>query len=160
MIRLAKIEDIQEIAKIHITSWKETYLDIVKDEILDQLSFDESFKLWSAVINDPLQKIYVYEKNQQVLGFADFYFPKQDVVGEIRALYLLKQIQGLGIGRQFIEVGFDVFRKLNFKFVEVDVFNKNHNRGFYECLGGVFVEAFDADDYGEGLKDYRYRYML
>ena len=96
MMRTAVISDAQQIAQVHIQSWRETYQNIIDQHMLDQLNLEEKTKTWQAVLVDPKQIVCVYEEHNKILGFACYFFSQDMISGELRALYLLNQIQGRG----------------------------------------------------------------
>lgn len=160
MIRLATLEDIHQIADIHIKTWYETYTGMIKQEILDELSIGSGETLWKAVLEDQNQAVWVYEQQEKIFGFADFYYPSKSNAGEVKAIYLLKRVQRQGIGRQLILCGFQRFKHQGFQYVYVDVLNKNPSRYFYEKLGAVLIAEKDIDEDGFGLKELTYQWEI
>lgn len=155
-IRKATLSDALSIAKVHVQSWHETYESIVNTEILNELSVENKTLLWHKVIQDLNQEVLVFEENDKVLGFADFYFHPQESFGEIRAIYLLKSIQGKGIGSDLIKRGLALFQKNGYREVHIEVFDQNPSRYFYERLGAKCIDMEDASDYGKDLKILHY----
>ena len=102
MIRLATQQDVLPIAQVHVQSWCESYQNIIKQEILDALCVEQRAALWRSVLEQENRRVFVYEENAQVLGFAAFNFPVDAPISELRALYLLQNIQGRGIGRDLV----------------------------------------------------------
>lgn len=160
MIREACFKDAFQIAQLHVKSWRETYQDIVKEEILDQLDVDQKMSIWQIVIEDPNQTVLVYEEQNRILGFADFYFSPNAEIGELKAIYLLKEIQGKGIGLLLMQQSFNLFKQKNYTQIKVEVFDQNPTRYFYEKLSAFCIGEESADDYGEGLKILTYRWNL
>ncbi|MCO8072545.1 GNAT family N-acetyltransferase [Acinetobacter lwoffii] len=105
MIRLATQQDVLPIAQVHVQSWHESYQNIIKPEILDKLSVEQRAALWRSVLEQKNRRVFVYEENAQVLGFAAFNFPVDAPISELRALYLLQKIQGRGIGCDLVQLG-------------------------------------------------------
>lgn len=160
MIRKACLHDAFQIAQVHVQSWRETYQNIVKEEILEQLDVDHKMSIWQIIVKDPDQTVLVYEEQDRIFGFADFYFTPNSEIGELKAIYLLKQIQGKGIGSLFMKQGFELFKRKGYKHIKVEVFDQNPSRYFYEKLGAFCVSEERADDYGEGLKVLNYQWNL
>jgi len=50
MIRLATQHDVLPIAQVHVQSWRESYQNIIKQEILDKLSVEQRAALWRSVL--------------------------------------------------------------------------------------------------------------
>ena len=160
MIRRANLDDVLQVAQVHVQSWHETYQNIVRPEILDQINIDQKIQIWEMVMNDPNQVVFVYEEQRDVLGFADFYFKPHSEIGELKAIYLLNKIQARGIGAEFLKRGFDLFKAKNYKQIIVEVFDQNNSRYFYEKSGAYFVSEKSANEYAEGLKILHYRWDI
>ena len=159
-IRKVTSTDALSIAKVHVQSWHETYQSIVNSEILNELSVENKTLLWHKVIQDENQEVLIFEKNNKILGFADFYFHPYESFGEIRAIYLLKSIQGKGVGSELIKRGLVLFQKHGCREVHIEVFDQNPSRYFYERLGAKCVNIEDASDYGKDLKILHYRIKI
>lgn len=68
-IRKAVPYDAKGITKVHVESWKSTYVNIVPEEFLNNLSFERRADYWFSVIPDG--GVYVAEdENNQIVGFA------------------------------------------------------------------------------------------
>lgn len=160
MIRLATQQDVLPIAQVHVQSWHESYQNIIKPEILDELSVEQRAALWRSVLEQENRRVFVYEKNAQVLGFAAFNFPVEAPISELRALYLLKQIQGQGVGSEMVQLGLGLSREKSYQHMQCSVLNLNSSRYFYEKTGAYFVSEEDASDLGENLKDLCYQWDI
>lgn len=69
------------------------------------------------------RQVFVYEENAQVLGFAAFNFPVDAPISELRALYLLQNIQGRGIGRDLVQLGLGLSREKSYQYMQCSVLN-------------------------------------
>lgn len=160
MIRLATQHDVLPIAQVHVQSWRESYKNIIKPEILDELSVEQRATLWRSVLEQENRRVFVYEEDAQVLGFAAFNFPVDAPTSELRALYLLQNIQGRGIGRDLVQLGLGLSREKSYQHMQCSVLNLNSSRYFYEKTGAYFVSEGDASDLGENLKDFYYQWDI
>ena len=160
MIRLATQQDVLPIAQVHVQSWCESYQNIIKQEILDALCVEQRAALWRSVLEQENRRVFVYEENAQVLGFAAFNFPVDAPISELRALYLLKQIQGQGVGAKLVQLGLGLSREKSYQHMQCSVLNLNSSRYFYEKTGADFVSEGDASDLGENLKDLCYQWDI
>lgn len=160
MIRKAVENDAQHIAEIHVQSWKETYTGILNQAVLDALSVPKRLMLWQQIIPDPDHQLFVYEKNGRILGFLDGYLNPNSHIAEIRAFYLLKNIQGEGIGRAMFEQFHQLIHPQQHQILRLEVINKNPSRYFYEKMGGQAVEEKDASDLGEGITEVFYQWNI
>lgn len=51
VIRPAKIDDVPGIARVQIETWRTTYVGIVPDEHLANLSYERCQKKWSEILS-------------------------------------------------------------------------------------------------------------
>ncbi len=106
------------------------------------------------------RQVFVHEENAQVLGFAAFNFPVDAPISELRALYLLQNIQGRGIGRDLVQLGLGLSREKSYQHMQCSVLNLNASRYFYEKMGAYFIREECADDLGENLKALYYQWDI
>ena len=160
MISIAVANDAQQIAEIHVQSWKETYTGIIKPEVLDNLSVPKRLELWQQIIPHLDHQLFVYEKDGKILGFLDGYLNPNSNIAEIRAFYLLKNIQGEGIGRAMFEKFHQLIHPQKHQILRLEVINKNPSRYFYEKMGGQAVGEEDASDLGVGITEVLYQWEI
>ncbi len=108
-IRRAIKDDIPGIAKVHVDSWKTTYKGIFADEILDNIAYEKREKQWEDIFQkeDNHQFRFVAETlNGTIVGFIDGGVERSgsyNCDGELYAIYLLQQYQGLKIGKSYFK---------------------------------------------------------
>ncbi len=102
-IRIATFKDALSIAEVHVQGWKETYIGMVKQEILDELNVLDKEQLWKEISRSPDHQLFIYTENGVVKGFLDGYLNPENNVAEILAFYLLKEVQKQGIGRELFQ---------------------------------------------------------
>ena len=124
------------------------------------MSVEQRAALWRSVLEQENRRVFVYEENAQVLGFAAFNFPVDAPISELRALYLLKQIQGQGVGAKLVQLGLGLSREKSYQHLQCSVLTLNSSRYFYEKTGAYFVSEGDASDLGENLKDLCYQWDI
>ena len=118
MIRKAQINDAENIVKINIRGWKQTYKGIFPQQFLDNL------KLTNETIQKCQNKIKeysVYIKDKQIVGFIRYGKNKKgynDSYGEIYALYDLKN---------------------NYTSILVSTLINNPANIFYQKIGGKLI---------------------
>ncbi|MFP7332039.1 GNAT family N-acetyltransferase [Shouchella clausii] len=134
-IRAACKNDIEGIAKVHVDSWQETYKGIIPDQFLESLTYESREKGWEELIADPRQEILVVENNAgEIVGFVSGVMQEDKRTGELKAIYLLKEEHGKGIGRQLVRMLFSRLKAKGCETIFVEVLAQNDACRFYEKL--------------------------
>ncbi|MEH6938894.1 GNAT family N-acetyltransferase [Bacillus sp. JJ664] len=138
-IREAKISDASGIAKVHVDSWRTTYKNIISNEFLEKLSYEQRTNSWIQNVSNPNNYVFVAEnKEGEIVGFADCGKRASNQIdhsGDITSIYILEEYQGQGIGKQLMHQVFIQCKKLGFNKVFVEVLEDNKTRFFYEYYG-------------------------
>ncbi|MGG0791620.1 GNAT family N-acetyltransferase [Peribacillus simplex] len=146
IIREATVADAEGIAKVHVDCWRTTYKDIISEKFLKNLSYEQRTKLWVNNISKEDNSVFVVEnEDRRIVGFADGSsvksgeYPGYD--GDVTSIYILKELQGLGIGKKLMKSLFAEFKSLNFHSAIVKVLEKNSSCHFYEAMGAKIVDS-------------------
>lgn len=139
--RKATLRDAEGIAKVHVDSWRSTYHGILPEELLNNLTYKQRTELWQK--NLSLEDHYVFVTEDEIgniVGFATG--GKRDAnqfdhSGDLTAIYILKDFQGLGIGKKLLNEVFSQFEELEYHLIFVEVLKDNPSRNFYEFMGAV-----------------------
>jgi GNAT superfamily N-acetyltransferase len=141
-IRIARPDDIAQLARIHVDTWRSTYAGIVAAATLAALSYEQRAAQWTRTlaITQPGCAVYVAaDGGGQVVGFASC-GPEREghpiYTGELYAIYLLSQIQGAGLGRLLVQACARHLQAAGLAALRLWVLAANPNRSFYEALGG------------------------
>lgn len=144
-IRRAILSDAKGIAKVHVESWKTTYKNIIPDDFLEALSYEQRTDLWIRNISKETNYIFVAETNQrEIIGFADGCKREGNTIensGDLTSIYLLEEYQKKGAGKQLLKHLFLQFEKLGFDRVFVEVLEENETRFFYEYYGANLFKS-------------------
>lgn len=108
-IRLARVEDAPQIARVHIASWQEAYAGIVPAEILDNLDVARREEQWRSSLETGARKsrrTWLAEQDAEAVGFGSF-GPSRDEdadrrTSEIYAVYLVPSAWGRGVARELM----------------------------------------------------------
>ena len=140
-IRRALPSDAPEIARVHVESWRSTYVGIVPDDYLALLDRSERESVWRSLIVDESQVTYVAElPGDGIVGFASGGRARIDDIpyaGELYAIYLLEQHQRQGIGRRLVGELCAWLLSKDLTSMYTWVLEENPSRHFYESLGGI-----------------------
>lgn len=140
MIRTVRDSDIQKIAETHVASWQSTYVGLVQQAYLDDLSVSRCMDSWSEALADPNHSMLACELNGDIVGFSS-YGPSRDQgtgsdVGELYSIYLIESSTGHGIGTTLWDQSYNNMRDLNFNQITLWVLSSNQRaRRFYEKMG-------------------------
>ena len=163
IIRKATINDAKEIAKVHVDTWKSAYKDIICNEYLERLSYENREKSWKSMLDNDmgLRIIYVAEEeNETIVGFISGGYEKKDTEiknAEIYGFYVLKDYQNSGIGKILFKKILESFNNLNLQSVSLWALNDNYGgRKFYESNGGIKVNEKEITIGNEKLKEIQY----
>ncbi|MBP1989758.1 GNAT family N-acetyltransferase [Paenibacillus eucommiae] len=144
-IREACLKDAEGMAIVHVESWRSTYKGIISDSVLANLSVETRKSSWLWAFNNPCENenIFVAEDTDgRIVGFADGGRSRNKEFkheGELYAIYLLKDYQGLGIGKLLLHAVVDSLKYHGYCSMMVWVLNNNPSVGFYHAFGGKVI---------------------
>ena len=143
LIRKSKIEDYNRIAHIVTKCWQDTYRNIVNDDFLDKLSYNEKIRAKSQKesFDKNNNHEYVLLINKKIVGFVKVCISEEDIkdCGEIQAIYILKEYKGNGYGRKLFEKGVNELKSMGCKCMIIGCLDSNPSNEFYKHLGGEFL---------------------
>ncbi|MFX0021307.1 MAG: GNAT family N-acetyltransferase [Candidatus Hermodarchaeota archaeon] len=150
--REANLSDLKGIIKVGVDTWKTTYGGIISDDFLQGLSYKDKEQKWRQRLEDRKHgaKIFVAEIEQDgIVGFAlatlEKYNPliisvqPEKYVGELCAIYVLKDHQDKKIGTQLVKLVVRYFLKNKTKSMIVWVLKENPYQRFYEKMKGKYI---------------------
>ncbi|MFC7062670.1 GNAT family N-acetyltransferase [Halobacillus seohaensis] len=146
-VRIAQFEDAEQIANIHIQSWKSTYKDLIDEQDLSNTTLENRVALWEAILRTPIngQIAYVIESNDgQIIGFVSGGKERTknySYDGEIYAIYLLNKHQRMGYGSMLLNTFSKAMKESGYQSLLVWILTHNPSVNFYEVLGAKPVEA-------------------
>lgn len=158
-IRKAILTDAKGIAKVHVDSWKTTYVNVVPDEYLNKLSYESREQMWANAI--PSGGVYVAENNEGlIVGFSKGGKERSGNYdgydGELYAIYILKEYQGRGIGTALVKPVIDELKGMGSTSMVVLVLEENTSCKFYELLGGKKIDTVEVEIGGKKLSELVY----
>jgi len=141
-IRDARPGDGLGIARVQVTSWRETYTGIVPQEYLNLLGVAERGARWTERVLDAANVILVAEDDVGVFGFAAggaTIHPVDGYDAELMGLYLLRSHHREGAGRALVRAFAGRLAPRGFQSMVVWALKENPACGFYQRMGGVRV---------------------
>ena len=155
--------DAAELARVHVTSWRETYPGILPQVSLNAMRAEAHAKrfhrdLTRAKAGDV---ILLVEGAQGPVGYvAGALLKRQDrpADAEVFTLYLLRSAQGLGLGKALLCAAARVLKAEGAGSLMLTVLSANHHaRRFYEHLGGEAFAEFPSKGWS-GISETAYRW--
>ena len=140
-IRSATLQDIKDIATIHVIAWQVVYKGLIPQSYLDNLSIAKREQNWSSILNNSKNQTIVQEINGRVVGFANFGNTRDkdknyNVTGEITSIYLDPEHWRKGLGAELFQ--FILSEMKNKEFTEVTLWVLDTNQtacSFYQKMG-------------------------
>jgi L-amino acid N-acyltransferase YncA len=163
-IRKAKAEDAAGIARVHVDSWRTTYKNIVSDEFLERMSYEERENIWKRALGNTGSKqcIYVAENHHgEIVGFASGGKERSgnypDFDSELYAIYLLAEVRRMGVGRRLFHCAVDELKEQGFLSMLVWVLADNDPaRTFYESFEPEQIDSEMIEIGGEQFEEVAY----
>ncbi|WP_028024144.1 GNAT family N-acetyltransferase [Enterovibrio calviensis] len=144
--RVAKINDLESLAKLHAESWRESYRGIFPDDFLDNDVWEERKNSWAKRLASPKSNQYVLLaiENNEVCGFICAFGNESSKWGTfIDNLHVAKSTKGKGVGKQLLHLTAKwADEAFEHKGVYLEVLEDNSAaRGFYHRLGAKHQET-------------------
>ena len=164
IIRNATQNDIYQIVKIKINGWKETYVDIIDNNYLNNISLNDQISKYTSSYS--LENIFVAELNNEIVGFCRVYDYEEaqydgEIDCEIREIYVRSDIKRMGIGSKLFIHVLKYFKDKNKSKLYLGVFEENYkSRNFYEKMGGIFFKKDFLEIGGKQYPTVSYIYEL
>jgi len=157
-IRSATPDDVEQIAHVHVDSWRTTYPGIVPGEYLAALSIPDRVTAWREGIASGIA-VHVAQLNGEIVGFISG-GPIREPIGiydgELYAVYLLQQAQGQGIGRALLQGLAGWLLGQGLKSMAVWVLEQNPAKNFYMRTGAERLVSKNIEIGGAILSEAAY----
>ena len=134
---MATAEDAAGIARVQVESWRTTYRGIVPTEFLAGMDVAGRERAWREQFAKRQALTFVAEDGA-VVGFISGGALRDRISGydsELYAVYLVKECQGLGVGREMVRALARGLRADGFGAMVVWVLEENPAVGFYKRMG-------------------------
>lgn len=163
LIRLANKNDAKELSKLKYNVWNTTYRGIYSDEKINNFDFEKNKNKFIDIINNPDIDLYVAEKNNKLIGYMSCgtpLRPYKDYKQEIGLLYILKECQGLGIGKKLFNIAYNRIKEKGYNefFVSCNKYNIPAQK-FYEKMGGKIIHI-DDDNKDKSIPQVKFLYKV
>jgi ribosomal protein S18 acetylase RimI-like enzyme len=143
ILRPATPSDADDIGRVHVQVWRETYPGIVPQKVLDGMSVEQRTNRWRKVIaNQPAEQFFwIAQDGEDLVGFCGggpAREPELAQPAEIYMINILKAAHRKGVGRALMRHAAQSLIERGHTSAGLWVFVENHNaRAFYRYLGGI-----------------------
>jgi GNAT superfamily N-acetyltransferase len=148
-VRDGDIDDVTQIAQIHVTTWQDAYKGILPENFLNGLSVDRRANQWKESVKNNQTTgqngLFVVSDNGKVYGFAACGAARDKEFsgyGELFAIYVTPEFQKHGYGQKLFEKVKTFLKAKGFTRAYVWSLEKNtpaHNA--YEKWGANIVDG-------------------
>ena len=114
IVRPARVQDVEQMARVHVRCWQETYRGLMPDAVLDDPGFPAAReRMWTSALTDERyrqNRVAVAERGDELLGIAMSGPPEDVTAAWVRQLYVLyvhATDHGMGAGRALLEAVID-----------------------------------------------------
>jgi len=114
LVRPARVQDVRQMAHVHVRCWQETYRGLMPDAVLDDPGFpDARERMWTAALTSERyrqNRVAVAERDDELVGIAMSGPPEDATAGWTRQLYVLYLYaadHGSGAGRALLDAVID-----------------------------------------------------
>ena len=120
-IRAAVPDDARAIADVHVSSWRWAYRDDLPEGTIASSSVEDRERMWAEwfASDEPAADLLVAEDHGVIVGFSWFVVSRDDDApagtGEVRTIYLLEEVAGMGIGRELFGRANERLRELGYR---------------------------------------------
>jgi ribosomal protein S18 acetylase RimI-like enzyme len=137
--------DAEELARVHVASWRETYRGLLADAFLARMSEPGFTRRFRRALTSPDGGITLAAADRySLVGYAQGGPSRRDAANlanggeaEIATLYVLRQAQGQGLGKRLMGQTARALAANGATSLMISVLRDNiRARGFYEHLGG------------------------
>ena len=162
-IHEAEIKDCYEMAIIKRDVWNTTYKGIYPDAKLNEMDIEKDKARFEKIITNPATSVFIAKNNQKICGYmscGEPWRPFLDYKQEIGSLYLLKEYQKQGIGKELFLVGRKKIAQNGYDkfFVSCNKYNLNAIE-FYKKMGGKIIHIGE-DNEDKSLVSVKFHYEI
>ncbi|XOJ02546.1 N-acetyltransferase family protein [Paenibacillus polymyxa] len=143
-------------------SWRTAYKGIIPEKFLTNLSYKQRTELWIENIEKKDNFVILSENSEgEIIGFADCWKRETNKVPDsvdLTLTYILKEYQGIGLGKELLKNIFSRFNSLGYQKIFVNVLEDNKARYFYEYYGAHLSESVQIKIGGKALNELIYEW--
>ena len=163
IIRKNELKDQEQMAKIKIDGWMNTYDRIIASKYLKTLDYKKQTERYIASFDEYKDLVFVAVRGEEVLGYSCFHYYDRDnkFDSELVSLYIKQEHQGKKIGTNLLkETAKELLSKGKNNMIIWCLSENKDAIKFYEKLGGKKVIEKDVKIGDNLYKEYGYYFDL
>jgi ribosomal protein S18 acetylase RimI-like enzyme len=163
-IQLVAVQDAEELAALHATSWKSAYRGILSDEYLDTKADTERAYHWQHRFEGDTSRSFglaARDDQERIIGFAWIDMDDDPTFGHLLDnLHVHPSLKGRGIGRALLAaVASELMARSAGRSLFLWVYEDNYGaRAFYDAIGGMAAERKQVTTL-DNRKAWQWRYV-
>ncbi|MCL2569664.1 MAG: GNAT family N-acetyltransferase [Firmicutes bacterium] len=170
IVRMCNIADMQAVSRIRIDAWRQAFVGIIDQDILDSFDYETETQRRVTEYNERKtgDLMCVAEIDGAVRGFCLFDMAKETSLpnneknyGEIVAFYVEPNLQRSGIGKAMFDFVSHKFLERGINRMVVWTLTENKiGRNFYEKIGGNLFDTRTREIKGQICEEVGYIFSL
>jgi ribosomal protein S18 acetylase RimI-like enzyme len=152
-VRKAQLSDLQEIALIHVKSWKSAFKGLMPERYINSYTLEDRNAEWLNVLGSGSESVIIVEDNNKLVGFLS-YTENVDFL-YLSKLYLCPSIYGQGVGGLLMKQMENESLAASIDLIRLYVLDNNQSAiNFYLKQGFEFGDGFESEEFeGETIID-------
>ena len=152
-LRKARLSDTQEIASIHVNSWKSAFEGLMPERYINSYTLEDRNSEWLKVLKSGSESVIIAENKSRLVGFIS-YSESEDSL-DLNKLYLCPSIYGKGVGYLLMKQMESEAKTAGIKLISLYVLDNNQSAiKFYSKQGFEFGDGCESEEFeGEKIID-------
>jgi len=152
-VRKARFSDIQEIALIHVQSWKSAFKGLMPERYINSYTLEDRKTEWLSILDSGSESVIIAEDNDRLVGFLSFSENVNFLY--LSKLYLCPSIYGKGVGCLLMKQMESEAQTACIDLIRLYVLDNNQSAmKFYTKQGFEFGDGFESEEFeGETIID-------
>lgn len=145
-IRLAKADDVKNIASLYVNNHRATYKNLLPAEYFETLTESYAENKWQSYIDDTNNRVWVAEDESGFLGFAAS-MPDEELpdVWYLDSLHVCEKARGRGVGTALIKIVGNYAYECGYEKMSICIVRGNDKAGgLYRKLGARHYKDFEG----------------
>tara|TARA_B110001469_G_C9338139_1_gene179492 strand:- start:36 stop:527 length:492 start_codon:yes stop_codon:yes gene_type:complete len=152
-VRKAQLSDSQEIALIHVNSWKSAFKGLMPERYINSYTIEDRNAEWLNVLENGSESVIIAKDNNKLVGFLSYSKNADSLY--LSKLYLCPSIYGQGVGSLLIKQMENESLAASIHLIRLYVLDNNQSAiNFYSKQGFEFGDGFESEEFeGETIID-------